>query len=479
MDVLGFLQFGLANTRAGGQRGVSRKCNISPWNRDQVDAEGESTSHFYLWNGLLKNLDYERVSGYGNYVGTKGNFSEFSASLLASASGPSEFSPNYKGTKRYKAMAKRLLFEFSKVYESASVDERRKIIRDASFLAEEARFKSLRELRSAKNNQPNLSWLEVDPAVLENHPRYKALEPDGLENIDEEDPRLFRQRSEKWFAAREGCAFTASTIWRALGFGEVTAAKKLGAKKIPKFCVDHGLALETYALAKSTEPPVKKLSEVDQVRIEWGLRHEDRAKLLLLEANDAVYLEETGMYELNSENAEKELGVELKNLPMLSASPDSILRFYNTDMGAWSDPHVCEIKCRCPFIWSGKAWLMPSRIGSHKEVNAMHYAQVQIQMLCCEMETAQLASYSVRGSQIFQLKRNDEWLRLALRFLCLGNERYVLGDLMPEINFFYDDTDYQRFLELTVEGCKSAVPWLQLPPEDIFARSPTRQRPYY
>lgn len=220
-----------------------------------------------LWTGLQQSFDCERSRGYENYMGERGPFAVFVASLLQNTDGP----PGLE--EKYMRLRARLSFEFSNRYETGSINERRQIVSDASHLANVAKEVASsgisrgmpRQLPGGDAREPNVSWLEMPHAELMGHPRYRAFLDTNASKFDVSprlDHRYVRQKTPQWFKERENYVFTASTVWQALGFGEQKAAKVLGLR--PSY-VDHNHAKEVFFNARSDVPLKKELDKSSQV----------------------------------------------------------------------------------------------------------------------------------------------------------------------------------------------------------------------
>jgi len=424
-----------ARGRVRTRRAVEARPDV-PWSEYAPRLHGR-IKDLDMWNGLLQSLEHERISGYEDYLGDKGRLSEFAASLLMMA--PTIEDPESMSATKYERMKVRLTHEFTRYYGKAGNNERRQIIRDAAFLADAGRSAAMNEIECRKCHALDLSWLEVPYEVLAAHRRYQALDLKEMEM--DCHPSQLKQRSLEWHMARKNCMFTASSVWKALGFGEKLAAKELD---MSAKCTRHSVAVNFFREARQEKVP-PDVDDIGQLRMEWGNRHEDRVKLLLLENNPFLHIRETGLHTLDRSRAESALGVDLQGLPEVAASPDGLLWFYDHETSDISGLQVCEIKCRFPFAWSRKGWSLSNFIQAERKPQAMHYAQIQMQMLCSNTRAAQFISHSVNGSRIFAIERNDDWLRLALLYLSEANKRYIQRSEEPEKNFFYAEDEYRKY----------------------------------
>ena len=65
------------------------------------------------------------------------------------------------------------------------------------------------------------------------------------------------------------------------------------------------------------------------------------------------------------------------------------------------------------------------------QISCEQFAQCQLQMLVIDVSMCDLISYSLGGSKIFHLQRDDRWLAVALEVLAHMNARYIQQPQQP------------------------------------------------
>ncbi|KAK4522723.1 hypothetical protein GAYE_PCTG14G0613 [Galdieria yellowstonensis] len=346
--------------------------------------------------------------------------------------------------------------------------------------------------------QPNIFWKSVNKSRLRSHPLYRPLPPPYLIKVEScRDFRMLRQDTEEWKIARSFSQVSASTLWRILGFGERKAATFLG---VPSSMKGHHHAL--YAWKSLMNPSFEEVYDpISKVRMEWGHSHEANCLLAFLEYMHSlqdIRMQEVGLFVLEKEQILPQWNILYEELPTISASPDALFRVRNTN-GIWSPWQLCEAKSRCPFVPRNLALSLESSqeiaspngdsvLGKQKDMSSyshwsfihlrpleklspLYFAQMQLQMLCANIEEqGYLISYSVtKGSNVFQVTRNNEWLGACLFFVREFYRRYGTADSnkYPPDDFFWDIPRYYEFLQLTKELTNQCTVWKHIPQEEF------------
>lgn len=96
-------------------------------------------------------------------------------------------------------------------------------------------------------------------------------------------------------------------------------------------------------------------------------------------------------------------------------------------------------------------------------VSPVHYAQVQLEMLCTGKGKAYLVIVSPRnGATMFTIYKDDEWLAQAIKWIIWWHERYVSGAQkirLPRVDskVYHDIEGHSEFLQLTARNCATAT----------------------
>jgi hypothetical protein len=263
--------------------------------------------------------------------------------------------------------------------ERASLRNKRRLLRGTSV--------QYARVRGLVGTQPNVYWRSVDREVLRAHISWENLPLTGALRITTtRDLRFLRQDCEAWFAARSMVQVNASTVWKALGFGETGAARRLGLSTSSGMR-SHSHAMQAYRQMADPAPyAALRKSEDDsdprkQVYMQFGSLHEAGAMLSYIGWENGVFsdsaaelrrsqgrrpegvfsemirVQEAGLYILEDVDVPVEYGINCADVPVIAASPDGIVRRRRfDDFGAWEvqGTELVEIKCRVPFVPLGK-----------------------------------------------------------------------------------------------------------------------------
>ena len=107
--------------------------------------------------------------------------------------------------------------------------------------------------------------------------------------------------------------------------------------------------------------------------------------------------------------------------PWLCASPDAIIK---TTLG---ELIVLEIKC--PSSCAGQSISVPYLINDQLKKSHQYYTQIQIQLFCCNLKSAQLFVYSDIDFKLINILRDDEFLFKLVPKL----ESIYFENILPEI----------------------------------------------
>jgi len=178
--------------------------------------------------------------------------------------------------------------------------------------------------------------------------------------------------------------------------------------------------------------------------------------------DNSRYFMEVGLMEPSRE-ALSRLGFGEGDLPPLGSTPDALCvtaasrqaaieLFANPNSG---DPniHVVEIKNSTPFRISRrkKAFELCDR-GPRERIDPILVPQLQLHMLASEASSAYLVSRSAtKGTNVFEMARDDEYIAMALAMVREFHARYVLKRKVPPKNALSDLKEHKLLLLKTKE----------------------------
>ena len=178
--------------------------------------------------------------------------------------------------------------------------------------------------------------------------------------------------------------------------------------------------------------------------------------------DNSRYFMEVGLMEPSRE-ALSRLGFGECDLPPLGSTPDALCvtapsreaaieLFANPNSG---DPniHVVEIKNSTPFRISRrkKAFELCDR-GPRERIDPILVPQLQLHMLASEASSAYLVSRSAtKGTNVFEMARDDEYIAMALALVREFHARYVLKRKVPPKNALSDLKEHKLLLLKTKE----------------------------
>jgi hypothetical protein len=177
---------------------------------------------------------------------------------------------------------------------------------------------------------------------------------------------------------------------------------------------------------------------------------------------------ETGAKVLESipESVSAHTNVDFSALPRILASCDGIVRDESSGsllvqalalpatasnkclsipLAAGEIKKVVEAKHRFPFVLSqsgaGFTYMGKSR-KPQEQISCEQFAQCQLQMLVFDVSMCDLISFSLGGSRIFHLQRDDRWLAIALEILAHMNARYIQQAQQPQPDALMTEKSY-------------------------------------
>lgn len=84
-----------------------------------------------------------------------------------------------------------------------------------------------------------------------------------------------------------------------------------------------------------------------------------------------------------------------------------------------------------------------------------YFAQAQLNMLVTESQACHLLCYTVRGgSVIFTIPLDQQWCNQMLHWVSQLNTQYIVKGLAPPENVFWEQEEYQQFVQLTKKACE-------------------------
>lgn len=386
-----------------------------------------------------------------------------------------------------------------------------------------------------RGRSPNIGWRAITMEELRAHPAFVALPPaHSVLPCNPAELRLFRQDSWQWWECHAGRIST-SACASCLGVYEERSASVLG---VPPSLRGHGKALDAHARLSS--PALSDLStlhtansdaelmaqqsakaehraravwrsssanspflcryvpgkatrsaaasgrpsygSVGQIRMAWGSEQEATSILAALNffgAQNAT-VEEAGLQPLEALNAADLAGLP-PGLPPIGASPDAIVR--------WPDGSVepFEVKNHAPFGSNFRARTDPTEPkfmirdpGPYDEVAVWHVPQLYLHMLClgCSCQSAVFMSASAtKGVNIFRLRRNEELMRLMLKFVARFAAEHGCGKPPPGPDLWWGVDEYDSLLEGLKRASSEDVELVAHVPDSEVQRG--REAPFF
>ena len=183
----------------------------------------------------------------------------------------------------------------------------------------------------------------------------------------------------------------------------------------------------------------------------WGHMHEPNAYATMLEQYPSVHIYEQPFIQLWTLPPELSDTVSLSELPLLGASPDGLL---DADpMADSASDSVLELKSKVPFSHFRKQWRFIEESTPGTEIDAAHFAQVQLEMLVTGKSHAYLVYWSCTVTNVFRAVIDCEWLTEALTLLQEVNIHFLKQGISPSVEF-YSSTEATDLRHLTKSRVK-------------------------
>jgi len=166
------------------------------------------------------------------------------------------------------------------------------------------------------------------------------------------------------------------------------------------------------------------------VRLAWGNTAEAGALMQLL--NDFPNVEE--IHEVGLCRMSKDVLLKYEEmcgckLPHLGASPDAIALIRSDDGENAVERVVVEVKNRSPFYRTQSGYYRVGDPPLPKTIPAYHVPQVQLEMVSANASSCFLCMRNVtRGTSVFRVKRDEEYLKQMFRVIGRLYENYCLKD---------------------------------------------------
>ena len=166
----------------------------------------------------------------------------------------------------------------------------------------------------------------------------------------------------------------------------------------------------------------------------WGHMHEPNAYETMLEQYPSVHIYEQPFIQLWTLPPELSGAVSLSELPLLGASPDGLLDA--EPMADSASDSVLELKSKVPFSHVRKQWRFIKESTPGTEIDAAHFAQVQLEMLVTGKSQAYLVCWSCTVTNVFRVVIYYEWLTEALTLLQEINIHFLKQGMSPPMEFY-------------------------------------------
>mmetsp|Transcript_4315 Transcript_4315/g.18385 ORF Transcript_4315/g.18385 Transcript_4315/m.18385 type:complete len:403 (-) Transcript_4315:1328-2536(-) len=349
---------------------------------------------------------------------------------------------------------------------------------------------------------PNVYWRSVPMEDLRKHPQFRQLPELSASTGVPSDPAELanlRQDSKQWDMAHQN-RLTSRFVPAVLGFFEEETAKDLqiplslkGHEKalgafedLLKFS-DNEVELEDVRIAveddaidcslwkirhpneqggfpyeyhpESFVPPADaQQNQVMSLRMKWGKVHEPVSILAAVNyfSEMGAQVKEAGLHcvEVHHKNVCEAYGIEGSNcLPKIGSSPDGVVDWGNGKVEA------LEAKNHCPFFFDrSQNKVIVRSHGPFFEVGTWYIAQLMWHMLCVgpDCESAILTSMGIDGVVMHRIQRDEELIRLMLKYVNLFFKNYVRENNAPPENFFHNEPDHHRMIFLSIKAAHEA-----------------------
>jgi hypothetical protein len=196
------------------------------------------------------------------------------------------------------------------------------------------------------------------------------------------------------------------------------------------------------------------------VRLAWGNTAEAGALMQLL--NDFPNVEE--IHEVGLCRMSKDVLLKYEEmcgckLPQLGASPDAIALIRSDDGENAVERVVVEVKNRSPFYRTQSGYYRVGDPPLPKTIPAYHVPQVQLEMVSANASSCFLCMRNVtRGTSVFRVKRDEEYLKQMFRVIGRLYENYCLKDdaKSPPENWLANDPIHALLVRKTRDIAQNA-----------------------
>ncbi|CAL6272571.1 unnamed protein product [Bathycoccus prasinos] len=196
------------------------------------------------------------------------------------------------------------------------------------------------------------------------------------------------------------------------------------------------------------------------VRLAWGNTAEAGALMQLL--NDFPNVEE--IHEVGLCRMSKDVLLKYEEmcgckLPHLGASPDAIALIRSDDGENAVERVVVEVKNRSPFYRTQSGYYRVGDPPLPKTIPAYHVPQVQLEMVSANASSCFLCMRNVtRGTSVFRVKRDEEYLKQMFRVIGRLYENYCLKDdaKSPPENWLANDPIHALLVRKTRDIAQNA-----------------------
>ena len=196
------------------------------------------------------------------------------------------------------------------------------------------------------------------------------------------------------------------------------------------------------------------------VRLAWGNTAEAGALAQLL--NDFPNVEE--IHEVGLCRVSKDVLLKYEEicgckLPPLGASPDAIALIHSNDDDNVVERVVVEVKNRSPFYRTQNGYYRVGDPPLPKSIPAYHVPQVQLEMVSANASSCLLCMRNVtRGTSVFRVKRDEEYLKQMFRVIGRLYENYCLKSdtKTPPENWLANDPIHAALVRKTRDIAQNA-----------------------
>ena len=196
------------------------------------------------------------------------------------------------------------------------------------------------------------------------------------------------------------------------------------------------------------------------VRLAWGNTAEAGALMQLL--NDFPNVEE--IHEVGLCRVSRDVLLKYEEmcgckLPQLGASPDAIALIRSDDGENAFERVVVEVKNRSPFYRTQSGYYRVGDPPLPKTIPAYHVPQVQLEMVSANASSCLLCMRNVtRGTSVFRVKRDEEYLKQMFRVIGRLYENYCLREdaKSPPENWLANDPIHALLVRKTRDIAQNA-----------------------